>query len=848
MAVEPAAPPWNWNPGATFVQAFNDAQSLQIKREEMENERQIMEILLPYKIEKAKWDISNLKADVNLAKAVERERAANVSYKNAMAEEIRRGRGRGSNASAQWLGPGKGFSSGSTGGDASKYNIDRSGLPVVEPDFTVDGEEPSDEEPWDNANPNDFERLPDLGKPVEDMPADPVETSSNNPLRPEDPAAIFADLNTTPGELMPRQSEGWANPLAQIDEDAASVPIGAQKFDTGLADTTTPSNLSEDATDRLNRIVGPVPEQTAQEPTKDEQILQDVLGRYKTLQQNRNADFESAAMQSGRVDLRPIEKFYKDEELALFQEADAVVTPLVAGLSPAAQDSYLKQTTAARPVFPLTAYNRAMAMDERSKANPPAENPADLYKQKESLITAYNAEGRDIYADPDGRAKLNSLDSRIKRAETASGTEFPSAWDKVTETFTNEAFLESKRKLREPEFNYLGRQVNSGEIDKLVQNEVLRRNELLTSPELRNQLRVTRDSYTVYDKNDRVDRDATNAERQRQLATLAPNEPYEAEDGSIKTWSPRAERPKREAAAAQPKPLSLVDEINQAAEADRRDRTVRSLQPKFEQRKAEQDERIAKAERRQKIQNLNGEKARIDKAVRESGLGEDSDVIQRARAEQARIQSELDSLQGEPEVESQGSSGETKKETPTRIQGGLDFGLGETISKLLTPEESSDPEIRDEFAKNFSWRYDGKPPKIVKLGADPFSKDSRKYLDETWPVPDGKPEGKFTLLKVNGNWYAEEREPTSQKRKIVERLARRAEDPDEAPKLNNLERAILEKEGYYQPSEEPESRRQGAGAANMLGDAVNAIYGWKYDGREPGPWWQGSRIYKKREQ
>lgn len=187
---------------------------------------------------------------------------------------------------------------------------------------------------------------------------------------------------------------------------------------------------------------------------------------------------------------------------------------------------------------------------------------------------------------------------------------------------------------------------------------------------------------------------------------------------------------------------------------------------------------------------------------------------------------------------------EETSEAPQQIQGGLDFGLGEVISKLLTREESSDPEIRDEFAKNFNWRYDGKPPKITKLGSYPSDK---KYLDETWPVAEGEPEGKYNLRQINGTWYAEEREPTSQRKEIVERLAKRAEDPDQASNLNSLERAILEKEGYYQPSEEPESRRQGAGAANMLGDAVNAIYGWKYDGREPGPWWQGSRIYQKRQ-
>jgi len=90
MAAQPAAPPWDWNPGATFVRAFNDAQALQLKREEIENERQIMEILLPYKVKKAQLDFDKLRSDVKVQEAsmdIERDR---LNFKNrALDEQIK---------------------------------------------------------------------------------------------------------------------------------------------------------------------------------------------------------------------------------------------------------------------------------------------------------------------------------------------------------------------------------------------------------------------------------------------------------------------------------------------------------------------------------------------------------------------------------------------------------------------------------------------------------------------------------------------------------------------------------------------------------------------------------------
>jgi hypothetical protein len=67
MAAQPAAPPWDWNPGATFVTAFNDAQRNKREQEKMALEMELAEILLPYKKETAALQLEKLKQDVELS-------------------------------------------------------------------------------------------------------------------------------------------------------------------------------------------------------------------------------------------------------------------------------------------------------------------------------------------------------------------------------------------------------------------------------------------------------------------------------------------------------------------------------------------------------------------------------------------------------------------------------------------------------------------------------------------------------------------------------------------------------------------------------------------------------------
>jgi hypothetical protein len=90
MALEPSAPPWDWNPGATFTRAYNDAQAIQLKREEIENERQIMEILLPYKVKKAALDLDELRSDMKVNEATVDIRRKELEYRNrALEEEVK---------------------------------------------------------------------------------------------------------------------------------------------------------------------------------------------------------------------------------------------------------------------------------------------------------------------------------------------------------------------------------------------------------------------------------------------------------------------------------------------------------------------------------------------------------------------------------------------------------------------------------------------------------------------------------------------------------------------------------------------------------------------------------------
>jgi hypothetical protein len=83
-------PPWNWNPGATFVEAYNESQRNKREQEKMALEMELSEILLPYKKETAALQLEKLKQDVERSTLLTaREREARSTAHPSIMEGIR---------------------------------------------------------------------------------------------------------------------------------------------------------------------------------------------------------------------------------------------------------------------------------------------------------------------------------------------------------------------------------------------------------------------------------------------------------------------------------------------------------------------------------------------------------------------------------------------------------------------------------------------------------------------------------------------------------------------------------------------------------------------------------------
>lgn len=59
----PESVPWNWNPGATFVTAFNDAQENQRAQQEFQMDMELEKILFPLKVQTAQMNFEKLVQD-----------------------------------------------------------------------------------------------------------------------------------------------------------------------------------------------------------------------------------------------------------------------------------------------------------------------------------------------------------------------------------------------------------------------------------------------------------------------------------------------------------------------------------------------------------------------------------------------------------------------------------------------------------------------------------------------------------------------------------------------------------------------------------------------------------------
>jgi hypothetical protein len=111
------APPWDWNPGQTFVTAFNETRLTKAKAEQLQMETELERILLPAKVAKAEYDMKKLGYDSQLLEKIYRTQSAALdnSYRG-LSSAIGGGGGGGGGGSAN-------PSSGEADADPTSFNL-----------------------------------------------------------------------------------------------------------------------------------------------------------------------------------------------------------------------------------------------------------------------------------------------------------------------------------------------------------------------------------------------------------------------------------------------------------------------------------------------------------------------------------------------------------------------------------------------------------------------------------------------------------------------------------------------------------------------------------------------------
>jgi hypothetical protein len=95
-------PPWDWNPGATFLTAYNAAQENKRRNEEAALEMELAQILLPAKKAEAEFNMKKLAYDSQLLEKIYSTKSAalDASYRGITSAVGGGGNGGGSAGSA----------------------------------------------------------------------------------------------------------------------------------------------------------------------------------------------------------------------------------------------------------------------------------------------------------------------------------------------------------------------------------------------------------------------------------------------------------------------------------------------------------------------------------------------------------------------------------------------------------------------------------------------------------------------------------------------------------------------------------------------------------------------------
>ena len=284
----PEGPGWEWNPGATFVTAFNNAQELQNRKRKIELDNEITKLLMPYKMKQAALALDELQSDIKINTAALDLKREEIKYRNAATDRILNG---GNTKPRAIFNPTTGRLEPVEGSDSLSNPLEESfsgdeRLPALSPLGNVEPPLPGGED----ADPN-LDVDPNLVPPMrddEDVPD--LSFSRKNPLLGSEFAGDIAS-GVAPS-LPATAEEGFENPLAQIDEDAADAPVGSQ-YATGVTDVAggrfESSLKSEEPTSGFD--LGNY-SQTLSEPAsepqtpEDDKLIQEIQAERQAYEQN----------------------------------------------------------------------------------------------------------------------------------------------------------------------------------------------------------------------------------------------------------------------------------------------------------------------------------------------------------------------------------------------------------------------------------------------------------------------------------------------------------------------------------------------------------------------------------
>ncbi len=380
------APPWDWNPGQTFVTAFNQTRLAQAEAEKLRLENELETFLIPLKQKKAAFDLDKIQYETELQSVVlDRARQAQrQSYRDEINRAKGLGGGQGGGGGGNNAPATNAPSSPSSSSDAAVAVPVYQGADAGSQEPTgVDGPRQSPQEGASQVVAQNAEPMQDAGYNFS-LAGSPFAAESENPLYnlPTDDLGDRIAMND-PSTM---SAGGGADPAVVADQAVRPVELSLTRQDSARGSLGTSPNMlgAENPLERMADQIEDSPRQATEQPQAPSQqqssgdpfydwsrnTLTPWVNQYKQRYAALSAD--SAA---GRL---KAPAFYSQRE-QLQQQASAMLASAIPKLDPEQSTQYEKllqskvepldallQVSTSRPRARANAANTSMGKEERS--------------------------------------------------------------------------------------------------------------------------------------------------------------------------------------------------------------------------------------------------------------------------------------------------------------------------------------------------------------------------------------------------------------------------------------------------------------------------------------------------